>query len=156
QSGAPMRVFDTANGKEVQTLPQLDGDCLPIGFGPGADTLVVAGTGLVRVLDVTTGKELHRHQTAGHRREVAYVGFLPDGKRLLTGGADHRLWDIAAGKELWCCAGMAAYYFRTTALAPDGKSAAVMNWHTKTLGLIDTATGKPLRAIYKTDHVSSV
>jgi WD40 repeat protein len=49
--------------------------------------------------EAATGRMLHRFK--GHTLTVWSVAFTPDGKRLLSGGADGtiRLWDVAGKKE---------------------------------------------------------
>jgi WD40 repeat protein len=43
----------------------------------------------------------------GHRELARGIALSQDGKRLLSGGADHlvRLWNVDTGKEIWCQAG---------------------------------------------------
>src|SRR5262249_12815687 len=55
--------------------------------------------GTLRLWDAATGRELRSF--VGHRGDVRCVAFSPDGKRLLSGGADGtvRLWDAATGRE---------------------------------------------------------
>src|SRR5262249_2213900 len=52
----------------------------------------------------------------GHTKEVAALAFSPDGKRIVTGGADTtvRVWDVEKGKQLTELPGHTA---RVTAIA---------------------------------------
>jgi WD40 repeat protein len=54
----------------------------------------------VATWDLQTGKEIPR--LPGHRAPIESVSFAPDGKQVLTGGADSvlLLWDVAAGAVL--------------------------------------------------------
>ncbi|MCX7699437.1 MAG: hypothetical protein N2039_01030, partial [Gemmataceae bacterium] len=76
---------------------QLDGTRLPSALAFSLDGRLVANgtvTGSIRIYDAWTG---HRTGTLeGHRRSVTSLSFSPDGKRLVSAGADASalVWDV--------------------------------------------------------------
>ncbi|MDB5311518.1 MAG: hypothetical protein JWO38_5720, partial [Gemmataceae bacterium] len=62
--------------------------------------LAVACGGVILMFDATTGKDLT--PAGGHRYEIGELRFTPDGRQLVTVGADEavRTWEAATGKEL--------------------------------------------------------
>jgi WD40 repeat protein len=80
-----------------------------------------------RVWDVETGKELQ--QLIGHTRAVEHAAFLPDGKHVITRGADHtvRIWDAELGKELHVLRIERAMNSFPPAFSPDGKKLALLD-----------------------------
>jgi WD40 repeat protein len=115
-----IRLHDLAAGRQLDDFPASVGDGHDIFFGPhGKRLLTVArGTGVVRLWDVGTRKELRTFRAApadggGLWRTSAWTSALsPDGKVLAVGyqRADPttalvapvsvRIWDVATGKEL--------------------------------------------------------
>src|SRR4051812_47967071 len=71
---------------------------------------------------VTSGRKLRRF--AGHTGRVLSVAFSPDGKRALSGSADHtlKLWELDSGRQLRTFSGHAGEV-RSVAFSPDGKRA---------------------------------
>jgi WD40 repeat protein len=62
----------------------------------------------------------------GHKRSALSVAITPDGRRIVSGGADgtFRIWDLETGEELWTLqADQLAV--RSVAVAPDGSPHAV-------------------------------
>ena len=83
-------LWETVSGKERGRFPASGG--VPA-FSPDGRLLAVGGPDAVRVWDVCGGKELARLE--GHAGAVLWVTFTPDGRRLLTAGADSTalVWD---------------------------------------------------------------
>jgi RNA polymerase sigma factor (sigma-70 family) len=99
----------------------------------------VHGGRLIRLYDVAGGRVIDRFPI--FTDDACVVGFLPDGKGLLTLGrgdepATVRLWDVESGKERRSFAvtplvpsGEPFYTPRRAALSPDGKTLAIgLDW----------------------------
>jgi RNA polymerase sigma factor (sigma-70 family) len=109
----------------------------------GTVLLLGTGRGLVHRWDLTAGKELPPLKTPGN---VTAVHGLPDGRRIITTGADGliRLWDARTGWEL---AEPEAYVGKTrAALSADGRVAALADERGR-LDLWDMARGKARRQL---------
>ncbi len=96
--GGEVRLWDTASGKELWTLPNPGG---PLAFSPDGKTLAAAAVPsfgsfddkTIRLYDALDGKEIHAFR--GHQGAVRSLAFAPDGKSLASGSDDTTLliWD---------------------------------------------------------------
>ena len=95
-------------------------------FGPGGETLAVAGDG-AHLIDAETGAEI---QTFGGSRWVPSIALNPDGTLVATGtdqvGPDPAkvvVWDVATGRRLDTLGGPQGYLDSTeeVAFSPDGR-----------------------------------
>jgi dipeptidyl aminopeptidase/acylaminoacyl peptidase len=143
----PQRLPD-ANGNGVPGLAphlgktRLKHDNMVIGaaFAPDGKTAATGGwDNLIRVWDVSTGKEIRR--ISGHQKPIYAVAFTPDGTRLASGSEDRtiRIWDPANGKELRKLEGHLAGVTRV-AFTPDGKRLASAGYD-QTVRVWDVANG---------------
>ena len=91
-------------------------------------------------MDVTADKPLLVAQ--GSTADVNSVAFSPDGKTLVSGGADNaiRFWDVASGKGTKTLAGDGRAV-NSVAYSPDGRTVAT-GGDDNTVKLWDAATGK--------------
>jgi WD40 repeat protein len=113
-----------------------------LAFAPDGRTLAVADSnGQVRVWDVATRRELHRHND--HIGGILNVSLSPDGKQAATVGWDGtvRIWDVATGQAVrfWNADATASVNY-----TPDGRSLLTAGWG-GTVRLWDAATGKEVR-----------
>ena len=89
---------------------------------PGDSPRDCTNTKSITLWNADDGKELKK--LTGHTGGVDGVAVCPDGRRLVSAGADKtvRLWDADTGKELRCFRGHAGAV-RAVAVSPDGKTA---------------------------------
>jgi RNA polymerase sigma factor (sigma-70 family) len=141
-----IEVVGDSSTKQAKRLPGFDLSVVKdFLFSHDSKALVTAsGDGVLRVLDVTTGKELHHWDTAGGINTIA---LSPDGKTLATLGIGNtvRLWDTATGRELREHPSHDTG-FQFLALSPDGHTLASAGWG-EDVRLWDTATGQPQRRL---------
>jgi RNA polymerase sigma factor (sigma-70 family) len=117
-------IWNAAKGERLRTFRV--GRFPSLQFSPDAKVLAVLehnaeGKQSLRLLDATTGEELHR--LTGHQEAIYPVLFSPDGKTLISCGDDKtvRFWDVATGKQV------RQFDFAepgNIAVSPDGKTLA--------------------------------
>jgi WD40 repeat protein len=121
------KVWDAATGRQLLVIDHgapLSG----LAFSPDGERLATAGEDAARVWDSASGQQLlvlTGHEDAIrtgsiHPGGVIGVLFTPDGKRLVTAGADGtaRLWDAESGQPLRVISGHTNEIY--IALSPDG------------------------------------
>lgn len=158
--------WDAATGKSKGTLERIGrGSIQSFMYSPDGDTFATAGgwtDNVVQLWDAQTGA--HIKALTGHTQRVNAIAYSPDGKTIVSGGADGtvRLWDVATGKqkanlphESWI-----NFLFpwlnpsvNSVAYSPDGKTVAAIGMDGK-LRLWDTQTTQ-LKAIL-IGHTGSV
>ena len=78
----------------------------------------------------------------GHSRGVRSVTFSPNGKYVLSGGGDLKLWDISTGREIRT---FKDHSVISVAFSPDGKYALSGDERDNTISLWDISTGREIR-----------
>ena len=89
------------NGREVRRSIWRDArGTQALAFAPDGKRFAFVGWHGVELWSVSAWKQLRQFE--GHEGVVRSVAFSPDGRQLLTGGADHtlRLWNVATGAEI--------------------------------------------------------
>jgi WD40 repeat protein len=121
-----IRVYEVATGNEIRAfdVPSVAG-CLA--FSPDGKRLLSANSRTIRLWDLETGVELKRFE--GHTAGVEWFVLTPDGRRIVSAGADRtvRDWDVADGKECCCFHGHAGQVMGVS-VSPDGRHALSGSW----------------------------
>jgi WD40 repeat protein len=93
----------------------------------------------VKLWNLSTGQEIAEFNEDG--RNILFASFSQDGKRIATGGQDHRvkIWEAFTGKLIHTMTGHQSYV-QSVDFSPDGTT-LVSGGEDKTLRLWDTATG---------------
>src|SRR5262249_43665439 len=87
------RVLDAGTGKELPALSQREDRVLCAAFSPDSKTVAISANGLVRLVELATGKEVRRWKVD----VFGCLAFAPDGKRLAAGDdTPIHLRDLAA------------------------------------------------------------
>ncbi len=99
-----LRVWEVSTGKECALLERAAGELsaeftFPIVFSPDGSYIAAPGQSgdrrhLIDLWDIRAGKRLATFE--GHRGSVTALAFAPDGRRLISGGADAvgYIWDM--------------------------------------------------------------
>lgn len=136
-----VRAWDVGTGQERKPLGEYPVRVHGVAFAPDGRTALACMGGseykdgeyvkkdnksvplecVVRLYDVATGQELRKLE--GHKDSVACAAFTPDGKRVVSGGADGtvRLWDAASGRELRSAEVTGKARVLCLAVSPDGR-----------------------------------
>jgi len=136
-----IKIWDAMTGKEIRTLSGHSGTVSSLAFSPDGKTIASGSWKIIKLWDAATGRELCT--LSGHSNWVNSVAFSPNGKTIVSGSIEVKFWDVETGREL--------HSFPVTVLAssvafnPDGKS-VVLGLYCDSIKLIDTVTGKEIRA----------
>jgi RNA polymerase sigma factor (sigma-70 family) len=134
----PTRHFAVDRGGPWQPVLSPDGKLLAVGVATGGK-----GGGICQVIELATGKELARIDTAYITVRAA---FTPDGRGLATAGLALELWDRVATIPVRVRSDPLSHgrYYAAIAYSPDGKVLATADG-SEGLWLWETATGGLLR-----------
>lgn len=115
-----------------------------VAFSPDGRVLASGSTGMLKLWDVATGKELRTLKGAAHDGDS--MAFSPDGKILVAAGAgaEVKFWNVATGDELRVLGGHAGVV-ASFAFSPDGKKLLTGSYD-QTIRLWDVAAWKELHA----------
>ena len=125
-----VKVWDAATGREERSLTGQPGAVHAVAFSPDGKRLAAATAALKRVLTVDSGAtvvwNLETGQTVltlrGYRGDVRAVTYSPDGKRLVSAGADGwlKLWEPTTGQEILTLYDAHLDCVNAVAFSPDG------------------------------------
>jgi WD40 repeat protein/class 3 adenylate cyclase len=153
---ATATLWNVLTGERIRTFPRdlwVGNPILSVAYSPdGKYVLTGSGEGTARMLDATTGEQIH--QFFGHRGAIFSMTFSPDGNTLLTGNLDGiaRLWDTVTGKELHRFFSQANPVV-SVAFSPDGKI-VLLGHGDGTAGIWDVQTGVEIRQFL--GHTASI
>ena len=140
-----LRLWDVSTGKEVRTLPRLDGPIDWVRFSPDGHCLACVDDSrkAIHLWKVKTGeKVLIRTRTKIY---PVPMRFSTNGKILVSISEDENkvlyAWDTSSGKELWRVPDVSGSF--CFALSPDGNLLADVE--EQTIVFRDLRTGKLLR-----------
>ena len=144
----PVQIWDAETGLELARLPWNDG------FASSSHHVrsVSWGRGATKVPINEAGEELA--VLIGHKSEVNYLAFSPDGNRIVSGSEDNtaRVWSAETGRELACLTGHESGV-NSVAFSPDGNR-IVSGSEDNTVRVWSAETGRELARL--TGHESGV
>jgi WD40 repeat protein len=145
--GGEVWLWDDTTGRTLHRVP-IEHNPGGLAFSPDGKTLFVGGS--LEVIDVPTGKELHRLTAPAGLATCLPVAFSPDGKTVAAGEFQRAaglrkiiLWDARTAKELGRLEGHSAN-INAIAFAPDGTQLVSCS-EDKTVRLWDVTAAKELR-----------
>jgi WD40 repeat protein len=147
-----VRLYDTLEGKELQTLGGHTGLIHDSGWSRDGRHIATAGyDAAVHVWDVSTGKSILRlFPHSGYACSVAFSG---DGKWLATGGSEDgqiKIFDIASGRAVRTIQTQDISIY-AMAFTPEGRHLVVnhplMNRNESSLRVFRTADGSEVRDV---------
>ncbi|MDX1616298.1 MAG: protein kinase [Candidatus Promineifilaceae bacterium] len=132
-TGGIARLWDLDTGEELRRLIGHRDEVTSVAFHPNGGQVATSSIdGTARVWDAATGEQLltladhdAASPSAGGLGGVLQVNYDPDGRRLVTAGADRtaRIWDSESGKVLTVLEGHREA-LTTAVFSPDGRYVA--------------------------------
>ena len=139
-----MKVWDAANGKEVQTWDAGPNDLYAVAWSPDAKHLASAHNGLLRIWDADSGREVITKECGG-----ISVAWSPDGQQFATGGLNPsvqvQIWDARTHQVVRDIRHPTD--ITSVAWSPDGKRLASAG-RTQNIAVWDTASGTRLVTLH--------
>lgn len=124
--GEQVSVFDTASGRRLSLLSELD-HIESVEFNrQGTQLIVACGDGTAHIYDARSGERVA--VLAGHRSRIAHASFSEDGSRVVTAGHDSiaRIWSTE-GRLLAILVGHRQELLMASH-SPDGRHLVTVGW----------------------------
>jgi WD40 repeat protein len=135
-------VWDTETGREIALLPVKAGSLYAF-CHDGRQVVTGESNGTIRVWDTGSGRPLK--VVSGHQGAVEDVAVSPDGRRIVSSGADPshvvRLWDVESGRQLLTLRGQRGA--QRLRFSPDGRRILSLSEEDGLL-IWDATTGREL------------
>ena len=153
-----LKLYDTATGRELQTLGGHRDRITGLAFSPDGRWLASASCSAldrsyddsVRLWDVATGRQLLRF--SGQQRCMSDVAFSPDGRLVAASGGGRsdvervvRVWEAATGRGIHILAGHTGSV-RSVAFSPNGRQLASGGGDGQII-VWDVNSGRPVRTL---------
>jgi WD40 repeat protein len=152
-----IRRWEAETGQELLAIPFAPERCQGLALSPDGKTLFSAMmSGLVRVWDAQTGRELPLH-IGQPGPAVSSPRLSPDGRHLAVMHGDRvGVHDAATGKELWRCPRPGGYAPKVV-FAPDGRTLAIAGSEGNRVQFWETATGQMRQELAEhTGHLRAI
>src|SRR5205085_188269 len=96
-----VRVYDLNSAQLFKSFDGSNDPITNITFTADSRYVLTSGDSVLRIWDLTTGKEAPR-KFEGHSGRILALALSHDGRRLLTGGEDRTMkyWDVNTGKVI--------------------------------------------------------
>ena len=150
------KIYDTATGKQVWTLPTPWASVSDQAFSPDGRYLVADGShskdkGAQRqafnIWDMSNG-QLIKSVAAGKDDPSFRCSYSPDGSHILAASYNAmRLFDSGTGRVVWDTKPAGDVSIKATAFSPDGKSIVSGDQDGTQLTVWDASSGRPVRTL---------
>jgi tetratricopeptide (TPR) repeat protein len=149
------RVWDVEEGREVRRFACAAEEQL-CAFAPDGRHVLCRGGNRVGLRDVESGEPVCTLE--GHTREVWGAAFLPDGRQVVSYGADAtlRVWEVASGRENRHLDLGGDVADRCFAVCPDGRRFLLGRDHDRVVCVCDLTTGRELHRFPLASHPHGV